>query len=206
LDIVLTDVEHIVAGVGRLPPIGCSDHNVIEFSLVLPWSSFRDHCADYDLLCNLCIYRGATTFSKLGVQFIGLGYCTEQNTDGIPSFVHCSLLRNGNHTIHQKSWGGPFKFFWGSGLSRPPSGCALVYLLLTGIILWIPFGSPIAECIYWEAVDSTCLYHKLEMVIAPKPRCSCAVRKCAVTKRRLWKHLKKWPVDTYLRNTYCDCV
>jgi len=35
--------------------------------------------------------RGATTFSKLGVQFLGLGYCTEQNTDGIPSFVHCSL-------------------------------------------------------------------------------------------------------------------
>ena len=25
--------------------------------------------------------RGATTFSKLGVQFLGLGYCTEQNTD-----------------------------------------------------------------------------------------------------------------------------
>ena len=48
-------------------------------------------------------YRGATTFSKLGVQFLGLGYCTEQNTDGIPSFVHCRLLRNGNHTLHQKS-------------------------------------------------------------------------------------------------------
>jgi len=97
-------------------------------------------------------------------------------------------------------------FFGGSGLSRPSSGCALVYLLLTGIILWIPYGSPIIEYIYWEAVDSTCLYHKLEMVIAPKSRCSRAVRKCAVTKRRLWKHLKKWPVDTYLRHTYCDCV
>jgi len=36
-------------------------------------------------------HRGATTFSKLGVQFLGLGYYTEQNTDGIPSFVHCSL-------------------------------------------------------------------------------------------------------------------
>jgi len=35
--------------------------------------------------------RGATTFSKLGVQFLGLGYYTEQNTDGIPSFVHYSL-------------------------------------------------------------------------------------------------------------------
>jgi len=59
--------------------------------------------------------RGATTFSKLGVQCLGVGYCrpTEQNTDGIPSFVHCSLLRNGNHTLLQKvgvvrpNFGGP---------------------------------------------------------------------------------------------------
>jgi len=27
-------------------------------------------------------------FQSWGVQFLGLGYCTEQNTDGIPSFVH----------------------------------------------------------------------------------------------------------------------
>jgi len=64
--------------------------------------------------------RGATTFSKLGVQFLGLGYCTEQNTDGIPSFVHCSVLRNGNHTIHQKSWGGPSNFFFLGGGVRTP--------------------------------------------------------------------------------------
>ena len=68
--------------------------------------------------------RGATTFSKFGggVQFLGLGYCTEQNTDGIPSFVHYSVLRNVNHTLHQKSWGGLsnfFFFFWGGG-SGPP--------------------------------------------------------------------------------------
>jgi len=37
---------------------------------------------------------------KVGVQFLGLGYYTEQNMDGIPSFVHCSVLRNGNHTLH----------------------------------------------------------------------------------------------------------
>ena len=68
--------------------------------------------------------QGATTFSKLRVQFLGLGYCTEQNTDGIPSFVHCSLLRNGNHTLHQKSWGGPSNF---GGPGPPtPSGSALV--------------------------------------------------------------------------------
>ena len=41
-------------------------------------------------------------FQSLGVQFLGLGYCTEQNADGIPSFVHCRLLRNGNHTLHKK--------------------------------------------------------------------------------------------------------
>jgi len=46
---------------------------------------------------------------------LGVGYCTEQNADGIPSFVHCRLLRNGNHTFHQKSWGGPSKFFFGGG-------------------------------------------------------------------------------------------
>jgi len=44
--------------------------------------------------------RGAITFSKLWVEFLGLSYCTEQNTDGMPSFVDCSLLRNGNHTLH----------------------------------------------------------------------------------------------------------
>ena len=60
--------------------------------------------------------RGAATFSKLGVQCLGVGYCTEQNTDGIPSFVHCSLLRNGSliTLFIKKSWGGPSKF-WGSG-------------------------------------------------------------------------------------------
>ena len=61
--------------------------------------------------------RGATTFSKLGVQFLGLGCCTEQNTDGIPNFVHCYV----------KSWGRPSNFGgWGPDpLPTPPSGCAL---------------------------------------------------------------------------------
>ena len=62
--------------------------------------------------------RGATTFSKLGVQFLDLGYCTEQNTDGIPSFVHCSLLRNGKHTLHQKV-GVVRPIFWGEGPDLP---------------------------------------------------------------------------------------
>jgi len=59
--------------------------------------------------------QGRNHVFKVGrVQFLGLGYCTEQNMDGIPSLVYCSLLRNGNHTLHQKSWGGPYTF-WGSG-------------------------------------------------------------------------------------------
>jgi len=58
-------------------------------------------------------------FQSSGVQFLGLGYCAEQNTDDIPSFVHCSLLRNGNHTLHQKSWGGPSKFW--VGVRTPPA-------------------------------------------------------------------------------------
>jgi len=45
----------------------------------------------------------------------------------IPSFVHCSVLRNVNHTLHQERWGGPSKF-WGSGPTRPPSGCARAFL------------------------------------------------------------------------------
>jgi len=67
--------------------------------------------------------QGRNHVFKVGVQFLGLGYCTEQNTDGIPSFVVCSRLRNGNHTLHQKSWGGRPNF-WGPDPSTP-SGCAL---------------------------------------------------------------------------------
>jgi len=36
LDVLLTNVEQIVAGISCLPPIGCSDHAIVEFSLVLP--------------------------------------------------------------------------------------------------------------------------------------------------------------------------
>jgi len=54
--------------------------------------------------------QGRNHVVNVGVQFLALGYCTEQNTDGIPSFVHCSLLPNGNHILIQKSWGGPPNF------------------------------------------------------------------------------------------------
>jgi len=73
-------------------------------------------------------------FQSWGVKFLGVGYCTEQNTHGIPSCVHCRLLRNGSHTLHQRSWGGPFKF-WGSGppptllpVVAPLIGCARRFL------------------------------------------------------------------------------
>jgi len=76
--------------------------------------SHQFHTTELALLRAANVWsRGATTFSKLGVQFLALGYCTEQNTDGIPSFVDCSLLRNSNHTLHQKigvvrpKFGGP---------------------------------------------------------------------------------------------------
>jgi len=52
--------------------------------------------------------QGRNHVFTLGVQFLGLGHCTEQNTDGIPSFVHCYV----------KTWGGPSNFFL--GVSGPP--------------------------------------------------------------------------------------
>ena len=60
-------------------------------------------------------------FQSLGVQFLGLGYCTEQNADGIPSFVHCRLLRNGIITLFiKKVGGGPSNFFFGGEGVRAP--------------------------------------------------------------------------------------
>ena len=109
------------------------------------------------------IARGATTFSKLWVQFLGLVYCTEQNTDAIPSFVVCSLLRNGNHTLHQKSWSGPSKFFWGLRThSCPPwlRPCLLhpappaVSFALKSILVGVLAGtSPTDNFIYTHAYD-----------------------------------------------------
>jgi len=48
-----------------------------------------------------------------------LGYCTEENTDGIPSFVDCSLLRNGVITLFIKKVGVVRPNFGGSG--SPPT-------------------------------------------------------------------------------------
>jgi len=35
--------------------------------------------------------QGRNHVFNVGGPILGLGYCTEQNTDDIPSFVHCSL-------------------------------------------------------------------------------------------------------------------
>ena len=50
-----------------------------------------------------------------------------------PSFVHCSLLRNGNHTLHQKKLGWSSKF-WGVRTPDPSSGFALA--MLARYMLW----------------------------------------------------------------------
>ena len=63
----------------------------------------------------------ATTFSKLGVQFLGLGYyypSIENNRHVYP--VWCSQLHN--HTLSEKL-GVPSKF-WGDPDPPTPSGCA----------------------------------------------------------------------------------
>ena len=92
--------------------------------------------------------RGTTTFSKLGVQFLGLGYYTERNMDGIPSYMHCSVLRNGIITLFiKKVWvvhpnfGGPDP--------GPPSGCAFVYMcvIYSKIAYYVSFTtSSLVKC------------------------------------------------------------
>jgi len=70
--------------------------------------------------------RGATTFSKLGVLFLGLGYyypSTEKNRQVYP--VWCIRLHK--HTIHQKAiWtvGGSVQILGRSEPPGPTSGCA----------------------------------------------------------------------------------
>jgi len=89
-----------------------------------PISATAEHFSSFTCSAYLLQHgaRGATTFSKLGVQFLGLGYYTEQNTYGIPS--SCTAVCS-----YVKSWGGRSKC-WGSGPPPPapsPSGCALAW-------------------------------------------------------------------------------
>ena len=77
-------------------------------------------------------FRGATTFSKLGVQFLGLGYyypSTEKNRQVYP--VWCSRLHN--HTLFIKK----LCKSWGSiqilGRYGPPSSCVHAFF----VCLWL---------------------------------------------------------------------
>jgi len=70
----------------------CSSHYTCTvFQKLPPLACYNFKKCEPILIFLAEILRGATTFSKLGVQLLDLGYYTEQNTDGIPSFVHCSL-------------------------------------------------------------------------------------------------------------------
>ena len=74
-------------------------------------------------LCTV-LFSPFLTQGRNQFHFLGLGYCTEQNTDGIPSFVQCSLLRNGDHSLHQKVV--VVRPIFGGTPLPTPSGCALV--------------------------------------------------------------------------------
>jgi len=77
-------------------------------------------------------YQGRNHVFKVGgPQLIGLGYYTEQNTAAIGG-VHCRLLRNGNHTLHQKVGVVRPNFF---GWSRPPDPPVVAPLLGTPLLL-----------------------------------------------------------------------
>ena len=73
------------------------------------------------------VTRGATMFSKLGVQFLGLSYYTEQNTDGIPSFVHyCNLQQR------EKLWWSVQ--IWGVRIPQPPVVAPLSVIVRVDVV------------------------------------------------------------------------
>ena len=106
-------------------------------NVIIQWDITKENCIKRIIYASSKWTGAQPRFQSWGVQFLGLGYCTERNTGGIPSFVDCSLLRNGNHTLHQKSWGGPSKFWRGPDPPHlPTSGCALV-MGLGGFAEWV---------------------------------------------------------------------
>jgi len=153
-----------------------------------------------------CLCSGVQPrFQSWGVQFLGLGYCTEQNTDGIPSFVDCSLLRNGNHTLHQKSWGGPSKF-WGSRPPNLPSGCTLAYVHPRNFYL-NACHHPVSKCIYFSkacrcTIGSVAIRNFMMTAWAPKLftqktltlRCGPALL-CQLLFRESWHSIAGWLLD-----------
>ena len=90
-------------------------------------------------------FRGATTFSKLGFQFLGLGYyypSTEKIRQVYP--VWCSWLHNHTLfiTVTGSKVGGPSKF-WGVRTSWPlvvapmESSCSTLSVCFSFIFTWI---------------------------------------------------------------------
>ena len=70
------------------------------------------------------VVRGATTLSKLGVQFLGLGYCTEKIRIVYP--VSCTAVCYVTViTLFVKKVGMVRPNFGGSGPPLPLSSCAL---------------------------------------------------------------------------------
>lgn len=150
LDVLLTNIEQIVAGINCLPPIGCSDHAILEFSLILPklTVTHNDYVAGYKYMWHRADYDSLIAYLS-SVDWNSVICCNPSAAHSWSTFI--SMLRNAIELfvpkkIHQ---------------DRPCTG---------------------------------------------KPCNSRNVRKCAATKRRLWRRLTKWPCDTSLRSKYRDCV
>ena len=128
------------------------------------------------MVVNIC--RGTSTFSKLGVQFLGLGY-HYPSTEKIDRSIQFGAIGY-NHTIHQKAtWilGGPSKF-WGSGPHEFPV-VALMFIpkLLHDIGGYghknqftktskVKYNSNKRQ--YWLSVAMTCLQARKVMNLGPR--------------------------------------
>jgi len=61
------------------------------------------------LICCFLCYRVLLTFYSVILQYAAVRSLDRQSvinfsSNGIPSFVHCSVLRNGNHCSSKKLW------------------------------------------------------------------------------------------------------
>jgi len=84
------------------------------------------------------ITRDATTFSKLGVQFLGLGYCAEQNTDGICPVSCTAVCYVTVITLFIKKVGVVRSiFFFGGGRGPDPRTPVVAPLDITDVIIRI---------------------------------------------------------------------
>jgi len=61
------------------------------------------------LICCFLCYRVLLTFYSVTLQYVAVRSLDRQSvinlsSNGIPSFVHCRVLRNGNHSSSKKLW------------------------------------------------------------------------------------------------------